>query len=65
MDRDTHAQFLDYRDRHSYFSKGAPLDAAAFETARRELDLLERQGDSRDDEEQARHTTLLALLLLD
>jgi hypothetical protein len=65
MDRETHARFLEYRDRHTYFGKGAALDMAAFAKADLELRELERKAASRDDEEEARYADLVALLLLD
>jgi len=65
MNRETHARFLEYRDRHTYFGRGAALDMQAFEKANAELEDLEKKGERRDDEEEARWAELVKLLLLD
>jgi hypothetical protein len=65
MNRDTHARFLEYRDRFTYFGKGTPLDATAFAAADDEVIELERKGEARDDEEEARYAALLEILLMD
>jgi hypothetical protein len=66
VDRETHARYLDYRERHAYFGKTkAILSAAEFEAADREQRVLEGKGESRDDEEEARYAELSALLFRD
>ena len=66
MDPTTHKRYLDYRDRHAYFGRRLKmLTMAEFEAADREHASLEAKGDSRDDEENARHGELARLLLRD
>ena len=67
MDRATHARFLDYREKFTYFGRGAmvQMDAATFEAADREQRDLAARGETRDDEEEARFEELTSLLLRD
>lgn len=64
MDRETHARYLDYREKHGYFGGKKPMLAMPeFETADKELNELEAKGEEkRDDEEEARFNELATLL---
>jgi hypothetical protein len=63
MDRETHARYLDYREKHGYFGGKKPmLGSADFEAADKELNELEAKGEKRDDEEEARFNELATLL---
>jgi hypothetical protein len=67
MDRTTHARFLEYREKFTYFGRGGMvrMDAATFEAADREQRELAAKGDTRDDEEEARFEELTRLLMRD
>jgi hypothetical protein len=69
MDPVTHKRFLDYRAAYEYFGEGVrarKLSAEEFAAFDAELRALTLKGEGRrDDEEEARHTELLALLLRD
>ncbi len=68
MDPKSHARFLDYRERHSYFARGdAPmLTAAEFTSIDSEFLLLEELGEEkRTDEEEQRFAELLTILFRD
>ncbi len=67
MDRATHARFLDYREKFTYFGRGGmvQLDAAAFADADREQRELAAKGEARDDEEEERFSTLTLILFRD
>ena len=67
MDRTTHARFLDYREKFTYFGRGgmAQLDAASFAEADREQRELAAKGEARDDEEEASFAELTLQLFRD
>ena len=66
MDPLVHKRYLDYRERHAYFGKNkAMLSMTEFADADAEVRTLDAKGDARDDEEDARFTELLAMLLRD
>ncbi len=67
MDRQTHARFLDYREKFTYFGRGgmAQLDAASFEDADKEQRDLAAKGEARDDEEEERFAALTHMLFRD
>ncbi len=68
MDPRTHARFLDYRARHTYFARGdAPmLTAAEFTSVDSEFQVLEELGEEkRNDEEESRFAELLTILFKD
>lgn len=67
MDRDVHARFLRYREAFAYFALAgqSQLDRAGFEAADTEQNELERKGDGRTDEEEARFVELSVLLFRD
>ena len=63
MDRETHARYLDYREKHVYFGANKPmLGNAEFVLADKELSELEALGEKRDDEEEVRYEELATLL---
>jgi hypothetical protein len=63
MDRETHARYLDYREKHQYFGGKSPmLGNAEFAAADKELNELLAKGEKRDDEEEARYEELATLL---
>lgn len=63
MDRETHARYLDYREKHQYFGGKKPmLGNVDFAAADKELNELEAKGEKRDDEEEARYAELATLL---
>jgi hypothetical protein len=63
MDRETHARYLDYREKHQYFGGKKPmLNMADFETADKEFGELDAKGDKREDEEEVRYEELATLL---
>jgi hypothetical protein len=65
-DARVHKRFLDYRESHQYFGKLVPiLDYDAFAKLDEELLELEKKGDSRDDEEEARLAELASILFRD
>ena len=67
MDRETHARYLDYRDRHTYFGGAQKmLTPAEFEPLDREQRELHDKGEeARDDEEEARYVELSKILFRD
>ena len=63
MDRETHARYLEYREKHVYFGGKKPmLGNAEFAVADKELNELEAKGDKREDEEEVRYEELSTLL---
>jgi len=66
MDRETHARYLEYREKHGYFGgKTAMLKIDDFAVADKELIELETKGDDRDDEEEVRFEELAKVLFRD
>jgi hypothetical protein len=67
VDRETHARYLEYRERHRYFGGSTKmLGAAEFEPLDREQRALDMKGeDARDDEEEARYVELSKVLFRD
>ncbi len=66
-DREVHARYLEYRDRHGYFGATKKLiPMAEFIALDAEHNALEAKGeDGRDDEEEARFEELSTLLFRD
>jgi hypothetical protein len=67
-DPQVHKRFLDYRERFSYFAKGAQarlLSYEEFAAADAEQRTLDAKGDARDDEEEARLAELNRVLFRD
>lgn len=66
-DREVHARYLEYRDRHGYFGANKKLlGMAEFTPLDAEHNALDAKGeDGRDDEEEARFQELGAILFRD
>ena len=65
-DAHVHKRFLDYRERHQYFGKNIRiLDYEEFAKLDEEQRTLDRKGDLRDDEEEARWVELTRALFRD
>lgn len=66
-DREVHARYLDYRERHGYFGANKKLlGMAEFTALDAEHNALEAKGeDGRDDEEEARFQELSQVLFRD
>jgi hypothetical protein len=63
MDRETHARYLDYREKHVYFGGKKPmLGKDEFVVADKEFGELDAKGDKREDEEEVRYEELATLL---
>jgi len=67
IDREVHARYLDYTDRHGYFGANKKLlGMAEFVPLDAEQMALDAKGeDARDDEEEARFQELSAILFRD
>jgi hypothetical protein len=67
-DPQVHKRFLDYRDRFTYFAKGAHARVLSYEefaAADAEQRALDAKGDARDDEEEERLAELNRALFRD
>ncbi len=65
-DTNVHKRFLDYRERHVYFGRNMRmLDYAEFAKLDEEHRALEKMGDDRDDDDEARLRVLTIALLMD
>ncbi len=65
-DANVHKRFLDYRERHVYFGKNMRmLDYTEFAKLDEEQRALDKMGDDRDDDDEARLRVLTIALLMD
>ena len=65
-DVNVHKRFLDYRETHQYFGKNIPMmEYEDFAKLDEEHRLLERKGEDRDDEEEARWVEVTRALFRD